>query len=291
MSNRLKIALSESTSRVEDALFKLSMFTSGSPQISNCAYSLYAGGKRLRPFFVLQSNISMGGNGKVALPAACSVEMVHTYSLIHDDLPGMDDDDTRRGKPALHKICGTKKAVYAGDRLLIEAFRALLKTNLPDKQVKEMLHKFCSATGSAFLVGGQFMDMYHPTHADKVWTQRMIRGKTSAMIRVSMELGTMAAGVSLSELEMISSIGDDVGWLFQLTDDILDVIGTTEEMGKAVAKDAEMGKWNPVSQLGVQGAIELAYENASSISNRLDDLNGDWSVIRELVEYLPERRK
>ncbi len=290
MSRSLKSALSDSSFRVEKALNGLSLFRRESHQAQYCLYSLNAGGKRLRPFFVLQSCAALGGDIENALPAACSVEMIHTYSLIHDDLPGMDDDDTRRGKPALHKVCGVEKAVFAGDRLLMESFATLAGTNLPEDRIKGMLLKLASASGSSFLVGGQFMDMYHPAAADRKWTERMIRGKTSAMIRVSMELGSMAAGVSSSELEEISSIGDDVGWLFQLTDDILDVTGTTEEMGKAVAKDAEKGKWNPVSELGVNGAVKLAHKNAADISRRLGSLTGDWSIIRELVEYLPERR-
>lgn len=291
MSRRLKSLLSESAIRVEKALNQLPVFREENEQTRCCSYSLNAGGKRLRPFFVLQSCGALGGRIEDALPAACSVEMIHTYSLIHDDLPGMDDDDTRRGKPSLHRICGTDKAVFAGDRLLLESFRTLLRANLPESQVKTMLHRLASAAGASFLVGGQFMDMYHPITADQVWTERMITGKTSAMIRVSMELGSMVAGVSGRELDIISSIGDDTGWLFQLTDDILDVTGTPAEMGKAVSKDAGMGKWNPVNELGVDGAKELACRNAASISHRLDSLTGDWSVIRELVEYLPERRK
>lgn len=291
MSRRLKSLLNESAIRVEDALNSLPMFSQGSPQAEYCSYSLNAGGKRLRPFFVLQSSCALGGNMEDALWAACSVEMIHTYSLIHDDLPGMDDDDTRRGKPALHKVCGTKNAIFAGDRLLLESFRAILKTNLPETRTRVMLHRLTSAAGVSFLVGGQFMDMYHPVYADRAWTERMIMGKTAAMIRVSMELGSVVAGVSDKELEVISSIGDDIGWLFQLTDDILDVTGTTEEMGKAVSKDADMGKWNPVTELGIDGALEIACKSAASISDRLDSLTGDWSVVRDLVEYLPERRK
>lgn len=291
MSRRLKRSISESAIRVEEALNQLPLFCRENRKDQYCSYSLNAGGKRLRPFFVLQSCAALEGSIEDALPAACSVEMIHTYSLIHDDLPGMDDDDTRRGKPALHRICGTERAVFAGDRLLLEAFRTLLHTHLPERSVKDMLYRLTSAAGASFLVGGQFMDMYHPATVDRTWTERMITGKTAAMIRVSMELGSMAAGLSGRELDLVSSIGDDTGWLFQLTDDILDVTGTTEEMGKAVLKDAGMGKWNPVSELGVDGAKELASGNAASISDRLDSLTGDWSIIRELVEYLPERRK
>ena len=290
MSRRLKSSLSQSVVIVEKALSDLHMFKEENRQAQYCSYSLNAGGKRLRPFLVLHSCAALGGKQDDALPAACAVEMIHTYSLIHDDLPGMDDDDTRRGEPTLHRKCGTEKAVFAGDRLLLESFRTLLRTDLPQSQVLAMLLRLASAAGTSYLVGGQYMDMYHPTVADRIWTERMIAGKTSAMIRVSMELGSLAAGISPEELKIISSIGDDTGWLFQLTDDILDVTGTTEEMGKAVSKDASRGKWNPVSELGIKGAKELAFKNAALISERLDSLPGNWSVVRDLVEYLPERR-
>lgn len=256
-----------------------------------CAYSLEAGGKRVRPFLVFESCAALGGDPAFALPAACAVEMIHTYSLIHDDLPGMDDDEIRRGKPSLHMVCGTEKALFAGDRLLLQAFVELLNTPLPENRIRLMAARLASAAGPSFLTGGQFMDMYHPEKADSVWTRRMILGKTAAMIRASMELGALAAGIEPMELANLSSIGDDTGWLFQLTDDILDVTGSSVEMGKAVSKDADMGKWNPVRELGVQGARELAHEASADISTRLRALKGSWAGIIELVEYLPERRK
>ncbi len=291
MSSRLKSALKDSAFKVEEALNQLPLFYEESRQAEYCFYSLRAGGKRLRPFFVLQACASLGGDPEDALPAACSVEMIHTYSLVHDDLPGMDDDDIRRGKPTLHKICGVEEALFAADRLLLESFRTLISTKRSEPRVQAMLKKLVTAAGTSFLVGGQFMDMYHPTCADHKWTERMITGKTSAMIRVSMELGAMVSGISDRDLSLISSIGDETGWLFQLTDDILDVTGTSMEMGKAVSKDAGMGKCNPVTELGVHGARKLARRNAASIVQRLDSLGGDWTMIRELVEYLPERRK
>lgn len=256
-----------------------------------CAYSLEAGGKRVRPFLVFESCAALGGDPAFALPSACAVEMIHTYSLIHDDLPGMDDDEIRRGKPSLHMVCGTEKALFAGDRLLLQAFVELLNTPLPENRIRLMAARLASAAGPSFLTGGQFMDMYHPEKADSVWTRRMILGKTAAMIRASMELGALAAGIEPMELANLSSIGDDTGWLFQLTDDILDVTGSSVEMGKAVSKDADMGKWNPVRELGVQGARELAHEASADISARLRALKGSWAGIIELVEYLPERRK
>ncbi|MCD6588620.1 MAG: polyprenyl synthetase family protein [Candidatus Fermentibacteraceae bacterium] len=291
MSRRLKSALNQCAATADEALRDLSVFREDHGQAVCCSYSLDAGGKRIRPFFVLQSCAALGGNRHRAVPAACSVEMIHTYSLIHDDLPGMDDDSIRRGKPSLHVVYGTENALFAGDRLLLEAFRTLITTDLSSLRVRVMLRRLVSAAGACSLVGGQFMDMYHPDTADRSWTERMVSGKTSAMIRVSMELGSIVAGVSDGELEAISEIGEDTGWLFQLTDDILDVTGNPEEMGKAVSKDADMGKWNPVNELGVDGAKKLALENAASISQRLDSLSGDWSVVKELIDYLPERRK
>ncbi len=282
----LRQRLDRSRELVESSLRDLSA-TLG----EDCAYSLEAGGKRIRPFLVFESCSSLGGDVSKALPAACAVEMIHTYSLIHDDLPGMDDDELRRGKPSLHMVYGTRRALFAGDRLLIEAFLELLRTPLPEKRVRQMTSALCEASGAALLTGGQFMDMYHPERADSTWTRRMILGKTAAMIRVSMELGALTAGIEAGELASLSAIGDDTGWLFQLTDDILDVTGSSREMGKAVSKDAEMGKWNPVRELGIQGAMELARRISADIRNRLQTLEGDWSGIIELVEYLPERRK
>ena len=282
----LRQRLDRSRELVESSLRDLSA-TLG----EDCAYSLEAGGKRIRPFLVFESCSSLGGDVSKALPAACAVEMIHTYSLIHDDLPGMDDDELRRGKPSLHMVYGTRRALFAGDRLLIEAFLELLRTPLPEKRVRQMTSALCEASGPALLTGGQFMDMYHPERADSTWTRRMILGKTAAMIRVSMELGALTAGIEAGELASLSAIGDDTGWLFQLTDDILDVTGSSREMGKAVSKDAEMGKWNPVRELGIQGAMELARRISADIRNRLQTLEGDWSGIIELVEYLPERRK
>jgi len=283
--------LSEDATAVEAALGNLCMLKDESKQSGHCLYSLEAGGKRLRPFLVLESCSALGGELISALPAACAVEMIHTYSLIHDDLPGMDDDDLRRGKPTLHRICGPEAALFTGDRLLVEAFRELLRTPLDQQRVRLMAKRLARASGASMLTGGQFMDMFHPKSVDQGWVERMIRGKTSAMIRVSLELGSLAAGISAGELASVSLIGDDIGWLFQLTDDILDVTGKPEEMGKAVSKDSGMGKCNPVSELGIGPAIELARRTADQICSTLGRLSGDWSMIGQLVDYLPERRK
>lgn len=286
MKELLANRLDECRTAVEGALEELY------PHLGeSCAYSLSAGGKRVRPFLVLESCRALGGDPSLAMNSACAVEMIHTYSLIHDDLPAMDNDDLRRGKPSLHRVVGVKKALASGDRLLAEAFRLLFLSPLPPERVRVMASRLASASGADNLVGGQFMDMYPPPEAGSDWVKRMILGKTSAMIRVSMELGVLAAGTDPTKLAPVSSAGDDIGWLFQLTDDILDVTGTAGELGKAVSKDAGMGKWNPVAELGLSGARELAISTARRILDGLSGLEGDWSVIMELVEYLPERRK
>ncbi len=290
LSEKLRHRLTEDAAAVEKALAALPMFRESDDQAEHCGYSLGAGGKRLRPFLVIESCRALSGDCQNALASACAVEMIHTYSLIHDDLPGMDDDDLRRGVPSLHLVCGTEKALFAGDRLLMEAFRTLIHTPLQENQVRYMVKKLTQASGASFLTGGQFMDMFHPGSADREWTERMIQGKTAAMIRVSMELGALSAGFPAADLPSVSSIGDRTGWLFQLTDDILDVTGSVEEMGKAVSKDSDMGKWNPVSEFGLDEARKLAYDSSQRIMKELKTLPGDWTVIGDLVEYLPERR-
>ena len=253
-------------------------------------YSLGAGGKRLRPFLVRASCEALGGDPDRAIHSACAVEMIHTYSMIHDDLPAMDDDDLRRGMPTLHVAHGPQQALLAGDLLLVEAFREILRTPLGPSRSSAMAGRLASAAGPAFLVGGQYMDMYHPEETGMEWIARMIRGKTAALMRVSLELGVMASCVGDDLLQQVSTLGDRLGFLFQLTDDILDVSGCTEEMGKRVAKDSAQAKSNPVSMMGLRSAEDHSRELAEEIASGFDGLRGDWSSISGLALYLPGRR-
>ncbi len=254
------------------------------------SYSLNAGGKRLRPFLVRAACEALGGDPDRAVHAACAVEMIHTYSLIHDDLPAMDNDDLRRGLPTLHVKYDEEQALLTGDLLLAEAFREILRTPLGPSRIAVMASRLASAAGPAFLVGGQYMDMYHPDRAGMEWIGRMIRGKTAAMIRVSLELGVLSSCSGDDLLDQISVLGDKLGFLFQLTDDILDVSGSTEEMGKRVSKDAEQDKSNPVSMMGLEKADALADKMARDIETELSALRGDWSSVSDLALYLPHRR-
>ena len=291
-SDSLREDLAAAASWVENGLKRISMSQNSVSRLPSLAlYSLESGGKRVRPFLVLSACTASGGNPDVSLNAACAVEMIHTYSLIHDDLPAMDDDDLRRGKPALHiKSCG-KQALLAGDLLLVEAFGELLNTPLGPGRVASMVERLASAAGPGYLVGGQYMDMYHSEDASADWIRSMILGKTAAMIRVSLELGACAGGADDDVLEAISIEGDRLGFLFQLTDDILDQCGSVEEMGKEVSKDTGHGKCNPVSMMGLSKAAAEAEGLASDIAARLMDIRGDWESVAALALYLPLRRK
>jgi len=284
--------LAEAASWVEEGFKSISLHRDSISRLPSFAlYSLESGGKRIRPFLVLSACTAMGGHPDTALNAACAVEMIHTYSLIHDDLPAMDNDDLRRGKPALHIKSGAKQALLAGDLLLIEAFRELLKTPLGPGRTAQMVERLASAAGPGYLVGGQFMDMYHNDDAGDDWIRTMILGKTAAMIRVSLELGALAGGADDEVLEAVSAEGDRLGFLFQLTDDILDRCGTAEEMGKEVSKDSRQGKLNPVTLIGLDEAVIKAKKLASEISGNLMDIRGDWERVASLALYLPSRRK
>jgi len=290
-SDQLKQALREAAEWVQSGLDRLSFLAEAASSLSELsAYSLSAGGKRVRPFLVRQACLAGGYPLERALPAACAVEMIHTYSLIHDDLPALDDDDLRRGRPTLHRKAGTIQALLAGDLLLTEAFSELGRTPLSPGTVSRMLRFLASAAGPSFLVGGQYMDMHHPPEPDMPWIERMIEGKTAAMIRVSLELGAVAGGFDDDTLAEVSSAGERLGFLFQLTDDILDRTGTEIEMGKGVSKDEEHEKANLVSAAGLDTAVETAVRIAGEVALRFERLRGDWRMVAMLSRYLPDRR-
>jgi geranylgeranyl pyrophosphate synthase len=290
MDPLLRSGLEAAARWVEAGLDSLLMYHDGTQLPEYCRYALSTGGKRLRPFLVRQACLALGGEAERALPAACAVEMVHTYSLVHDDLPSMDDDDTRRGMPTLHRHAGEANAILAGDRLLAEAFRTLSLTPGPPARVNGMMLCLADAAGARYLVGGQFMDMFPPDDAGEAWITTMVRGKTAALIRASLELGAMCAGAAPEVLSTVSGLGDRLGFLFQLTDDILDVTGSQEEMGKAVGKDASRGKWNPVSAMGLAGATAHAVAEAAALSEAFLALGDRFSPVAALCLYLPGRR-
>jgi geranylgeranyl diphosphate synthase type II len=205
-------------------------------------YSVFAGGKRLRPALVLLSNRACVGDEDAALPAACALELVHTYSLIHDDLPAMDDDDLRRGKPTCHKQFGEAVAILAGDALLTLAFELVAPMPAAAKEL-------AGAAGSLGMIAGQVADMEAEGAADtcspeelKKKVEYIHRHKTAALIRAAARMGAVLASAGSAQLAALSRYGECLGLAFQVTDDILDMTGTEERMGKAVGKDIRRGK-------------------------------------------------
>ncbi|MGN0836310.1 MAG: polyprenyl synthetase family protein, partial [Akkermansia sp.] len=219
-------------------------------------YSLFAGGKRIRPLLCLQAAKACGGSEEAALNAACALEVLHTYTLIHDDLPCMDDDDLRRGRPTNHKVFGEGIAVLAGDALLTEAFAILARVPGNERyDVGDYVAELAYRTGSLNLVGGQVLDLEGEGRRLNLDELRAIHnGKTAALLMASVRLGGMSAGCTAEQLDALTDYGRDLGLAFQIIDDILDVISTPEVMGKSIGKDAREQKATYPALMGLEAA-------------------------------------
>ena len=221
-------------------------------------YSLLAGGKRIRPVLTLECCRLCGGDLEEALDFACGVEMVHTYSLIHDDLPAMDDDDLRRGRPTNHKVYGEATAILAGDGLLTAAFQTLAGAKLPAERVVEAVACLAKEAGPEGMVGGQALDMAGEGRAlTRKELERLQSLKTGALISAAAELGCIAAGGSGGQREKIKTYAQALGRAFQVRDDMLDVISSDQELGKPVGSDQTNEKSTFVTALGLEGCAEL----------------------------------
>lgn len=256
-------------------------------------YSLDAGGKRVRPVLVVAFCEAAGGDRVSALPAACAMEMVHTFSLIHDDLPEMDNDDYRRGRPSCHKAYGAATALLAGDALLSESFYVLTRnSDLPSEAVVRLVGELSFAAGSAGMVGGQELDMEYEKREDVALSdlEQMVSGKTGALIRAACRMGCIAAGASEDTIEKAGKYGEKLGLAFQVIDDILDITSTTEALGKPVGSDAESGKTTFATLLGLAGAAALA---ADLTREALEILEGfqNHDFLTDLTRELLERKK
>jgi geranylgeranyl diphosphate synthase type II len=252
-------------------------------------YSLLAGGKRLRPILCLafaEAVSRFGGASVVAEDAACAVEYVHTYSLIHDDLPAMDDDDLRRGRPTSHKMFGEAMAILAGDALLTEAFALVAGGSEPDRA--RLASELAQAAGARGMVAGQVLDVAEDRRPDVEYLARMHRLKTGALIRAACRLGAIAGGASVDALAAADAYGDAVGLAFQIADDLLDVTSTAERMGKRAGADAAAGRATYPSVVGAKRARALAnaeVERAVAAIAPLEPLPGPlWSLARYAVE-------
>lgn len=252
-------------------------------------YSLLCGGKRVRPMLALAFCELCGGDWHRALPFGCAVEMVHTYSLIHDDLPCMDDDDMRRGRPACHKAYGEAMALLAGDGLLTKAFECALTFPEPGPAAKGAL-ELARLAGHTGMVGGQCIDLCADgKDVDMELLKAMDQGKTVALIAAACKLGCIAAGASEGLLEAAGKYAQGVGMAFQIRDDILDVLGDAQRLGKNTGMDSAHEKRNYVSLLGVKRAQELVDGYTGEALLALKDFPGDSSFLREFALELAGR--
>ena len=254
-------------------------------------YSLYAGGKRLRPILLMAAVDTVGGKGTDYLHVAASLEMIHTYSLIHDDLPAMDDDDYRRGKLTNHKVYGEGIAILAGDALLTAAFETALAQPVADARVLlRAVREIASAAGAQGMVGGQAVDLLSEGKVVDTPTLRyMHQAKTGALFRAAIRSGAILAGASEEELLQLTTYAEQFGLAFQITDDILDVTGDQETIGKPVGSDAKNNKATYVTIYGLDQAKTMAQHAVDEALACLETFGSKAVILRELAQYLLTR--
>jgi geranylgeranyl diphosphate synthase type II len=246
-------------------------------------YSLLGGGKRIRPVLCLATGEAVGGDPIEYLPAACALELVHTFSLVHDDLPALDDDDLRRGQPSAHVRFGEAVAILSGDALLTEAFRLVLRYPSPEP-AREL------AAATLGMIGGQYVDITSNGNLDGDGLASLHRLKTGKLLGACIGCALAVAAVPTDSQAPWRAFASDVGLLFQIVDDILDATGTAEELGKTPGKDAAAGKTTYVSLFGLERAREIADETRTRVHAALDALDGDTGRLAELVDAIRERR-
>ncbi len=278
--------------RIDTALDSYTLPADGLPEALREAmrYSLLSDGKRLRAILVLLAAKAAGGSLDDALPAACAVEMVHAYSLIHDDLPAMDDDDLRRGKPTNHKVFGEAMAILAGDGLLTLAFDVLSREVRPGEVAARCTARLAAAAGPAGMVGGQVDDLQIEKCEGQLEELHSIhQRKTAALLCVSLELGALIAGADDATQEALAVYGRKLGLAFQITDDLLDVQGDESTVGKRVGKDSRRGKLTFPSLLGVEESKRQARELVDEAVKMVAPLGADGRTLADLARYVLER--
>jgi len=257
-------------------------------------YSLFAGGKRLRPILCIAGAEAVGGKETDVLPVACALELIHTYSLIHDDLPMMDDDDLRRGKPSSHKVFGEAVAMLAGDGLLTEAFNLITTTKVTDKVSHRALLKvtgmIARAAGHRGMIGGQLADIqWEGKTADHTLVEFIHTHKTGALITVSVTAGAILGGGDLSQIEAITSYGEKTGLAFQISDDILDIEGETDTMGKIAGADERKGKVTYPAVVGLERSREIQAKLVHDAVESLGMFGPSAAPLHQIAHYIVER--
>lgn len=293
MNARLERFLREQKSKVEKALEQYIRDLQAPEQLKEAmAYSLLAGGKRIRPAFLLATIDALGKDISLGIPGACAVEMVHTYSLIHDDLPAMDDDDYRRGKLTNHKVFGEALAILAGDALLTYAFDVLTRPHpfLTCQQQLEMVRELAFRAGPAGMVGGQTADVLgEEKELSLEEVQYIHRHKTGDMLVCSVRMGCIAAGATPGQLELLTRYAQEVGIAFQIQDDILDEIGDSKRLGKQVGSDQKNGKNTYVKLLGLKQAKKALEDHIDRAKKVLAESGVKQELLLDLADFVRSR--
>lgn len=280
---------------IEAALLKeLGAETALVPRLAeSMEYSLMAGGKRLRPILMMAAADAVGARGTDFVQAACGIEMIHTYSLIHDDLPAMDNDDYRRGKLTNHKVFGEALAILAGDALLTQAFEVILRQQgVPAQVLLEVLREMSIAAGPNGMVGGQVIDMLSEgKRISMEELRKMHMGKTGALFRAAIRSGAILGGASGAQLAALTTYADCFGLAFQITDDILDVVGDEAVIGKPVGSDERNEKSTYVTLTSLDEAKKLAADTVQQALEALEIFGDEAKFLRDLVKMLLERNK
>jgi len=255
------------------------------------SYSIKVGGKRIRPTLMLYTYGMFKNDFNNILPIACALEMIHTYSLIHDDLPCMDNDDLRRGKPTNHKVFSEAIAVLAGDGLLNEAMSIMFSESLKgDKKVLEACSIISNAAGVEGMIGGQVVDILSEGKLiDKDQLYYMHKCKTGALIKSSIVVGAILGGASIEEISILEEFGEKLGLIFQIKDDILDVIGETEILGKNAKSDIENNKTTFVTQFGLDKCVELCESLTREAVNLLEKLSLNTNDLKDITIFIGRR--
>lgn len=284
--------LKSKQSRIEN--FLAEVFTTREPLFAPfyemLRYPLEAKGKYARPALTLMTNELLGGSDETALPAACALECVHAYSLVHDDLPSMDNDDMRRGRATTHVRFGEGNAILVGDALLTRAF-SLATEGTPSNDIAvQIVRELALAAGAQGMVGGQYLDLANEGKEIEFETLKTIHAhKTGALIRCACRMGATLANANEAALAALTAYGEHIGLAFQIQDDILDVVSTSETLGKSTGKDAASNKATYVKFFGVEGAREKAAAALSSAIEALAPFGDDARYLADFARYIVER--
>ena len=256
-------------------------------------YSLKAGGKRLRPILTLEACRIVGGNEEDVIPFAIAIEMIHTYSLIHDDLPALDDDDLRRGRPTNHKVYGDAMAILAGDGLLNYAFEIMLSSSIGKENPAKYLNainEIAKSSGVYGMIGGQVVDIESEDKKIEMEKLDFIHlNKTAAIIVGCMRAGAIIGDATAEQLENITKYATNIGLSFQIADDILDITGDESKLGKKVGSDIDNNKSTYPSLIGLEKSKEIANDLINEAKTRISNIKGDTEFLNDLAEYIVAR--